>query len=76
MTIIISPTATNNCLTAYMNLHNSSKIWIKFYRSCLKQNEIAFSHRNVVNLYFVYEITLAVWSKHWIYSRKLFIWSF
>ena len=33
MTIIISPTATINCLTAYMNLHNSSKIWIKFYRS-------------------------------------------
>ena len=34
----------------------SARIRVKFKESCLKQDEITFTHRKIVNIYIVYEI--------------------
>ena len=56
---IIKPlTSADNSLAPFMNSFDNSNIELKFKRSCLKQDEITFTYRNVVNLYIGYEIKL------------------
>ena len=53
----IKPTSTSdNSLTSALSYYCPSKIRVKFNRSCLKQNEVIFNHRKVVNIYIVYEL--------------------
>ena len=48
------PAAYRNILESYV----STKIQIKLDGSCLKQDKITFTHKQVVNAYIVYEINL------------------
>ena len=41
---------------AEISYYYASKIRVKFSGSCLKQYEFIFNHRNVVNIYIVYEL--------------------
>ena len=49
------PTATNNILTPELNYYGT-KTKIKFTRSCLKQSSHMLTHKNIVNIYIVYEL--------------------
>ena len=55
------PTTTNNSLTPGLNYYGT-KTKIKFTRSCLKQSSQILTHKNIVNIYIVYE--LAASSSH------------
>ena len=55
------PTASDNSLTPDLNYYGT-KIRVKFTRSCLKQSDHIFTHKNIVNIYIVYE--LAASSSH------------
>ena len=46
--------ASRNILESYV----SNKIQIKLDRSCLKQDKITFTHKQVVNAYIIYEVNL------------------
>ena len=46
--------ASRNILESYV----STKIQIKLDRSCLKQDKITFTHKQVVNAYIIYEVNL------------------
>ena len=48
------PTASNNSLVAELNYINNA-IQVKFDGSCLKQDKIIFTHKQVVNIYLVYK---------------------
>ena len=50
------PTTINNSLTPELNYY-STKTKIKFTGSCLKQSSHIFTHKKVVNIYTVYELT-------------------
>ena len=50
------PAASNNALAA-LN-HISTKLRVKFDESCLKQEKVTFSHKQMVNIYNDYEIIL------------------
>ena len=49
------PTTTNNSLTLESNYYGT-KTKIKFTRSCLKQSSHILTHKNIVNIYIVYEL--------------------
>ena len=49
------PTTSDNSLTPELNNYGT-KIKIKFTGSCLKQSDHIFTHKNVVNIYIVYEL--------------------
>ena len=53
---INSITASNYSITPELS-YCGSKIKVKFNGSCLKQNNITYTHGKVVNIYFVYEIS-------------------
>ena len=55
------PTTTNNSLTPELNYYGT-KTKIKFTGSCLKQSSHILTHKNIVNIYIVYE--LATSSSH------------
>ena len=55
LTIVLLPCSIN-----YIN----TEIRVKFNESCLKQEEITFTHKKVVNIYIVYEINL------WSFTRE------
>ena len=55
------PTTSDNSLNPELNYYGT-KTKIKFTGSCLKQSSHIFTHKNVVNIYFVYE--LAASSSH------------
>ena len=55
------PTTTNDSLTPELNYYGT-KTKIKFTGSCLKQSSHIFTHKEVVNIYIVYE--LAASSSH------------
>ena len=55
------PTTNNNSLTPELNYYGT-KTKIKFTGSCLKQSDHIYTHKNVINLYIVYE--LAASSSH------------
>ena len=53
----IKPTATSdNCLTPILNYYNINKTKVKFTGSCLKQSKLKTTHKNVVNIYIVYQL--------------------
>ena len=55
------PITANNSLSPKLSWMNNSKVTVEFKRSCLKQDKVTFTPRNVVNLSTVYE--LDAWSK-------------
>ena len=55
---IIKPfPAFNNSLIPALN-HINTKLRVKFDGSCLKQEKVTFTHKEVDNIYIVYEINL------------------
>ena len=54
---INSPVAFDDSLATSLN-YFGAKIRVKFDGSSLKQDKITFNHRNIVNIYIAYEITL------------------
>ena len=51
-----SPIASGNSLAPKLTFIHDAKIEVKFEGSCSNQNITSFSHRNVVNLFIVYEL--------------------
>ena len=49
------PTTSNNSLNPGLS-YNDTKIKVKITGSCLKQQKFTFTHKNVVNIYIVYEL--------------------
>ena len=55
----IKPPSTNDSsLNPGVNYFVNTKMEIEFYGSCLKQDEITFTHEQVVNIYIFLEINL------------------
>ena len=50
------PSTSDNSLTPALSYYRASKIRVKFTGSCLKQDKVIFNHKNVVNIYIVYEL--------------------
>ena len=46
----------NNSHTPALDYYDTSKIRVKFSGSCLKQDKSTIIHKNVVNIYIVYEL--------------------
>ena len=55
---IIKPSSTFENSLASALCYTGKKTSIKFDGSCIKHNEITFTHRKTVNIYIVYEINL------------------
>ena len=55
--IIKPPNTSDNSLAPALR-YTGNKTRVKFDRSCLKQDKIAFAHGKTVNIYIVYEISL------------------
>ena len=51
----IKPPTTNNSLTPELNYYGT-KPRVKFTKSCLKQPSHILTHKNIVNIYIVYEL--------------------
>ena len=52
------PTASDNSLSPLIDcLGNKTRL--KFNGSCLKQNKLTYTHRIIVNIYIVYEISIS-----------------
>ena len=49
------PTTSDNSLTPELNYYGT-KTRVKFTRSCLKQSSHILTHKNIVNIYIVYEL--------------------
>ena len=49
------PTTSDNSLNPRLS-YNGTKIRVQFTGSCLKQPKFTFTHKNVVNIYIVYEL--------------------
>ena len=49
------PTTTNSSLTPELNYYGT-KTRVKFTRSCLKQSDLIYTHKEVVNIYIFYEL--------------------
>ena len=47
---------SNNSLTPALDYYDTSKIRAKSSGSCLKQDKSTITHKNVVNIYIVYEL--------------------
>ena len=52
----------NNSLSPKVRCINNSRISVEFKGTCLKQDKITFTTRNVVNLFIAYK--LDTWSKY------------
>ena len=53
----IKPSSTSdNSLSPLIN-YLDNKVRLKFNGSCLKQNKLTYTHKTIVNIYIVYEIT-------------------
>ena len=49
------PATSDNSLTPALSCYGT-KTKVKFYGSCLKQPQVSYTHRKVVNIYIVYEM--------------------
>ena len=58
--------ASNNSLDCALN-SIGTKSWVKFDGSCLKQDKVTFTHKQVVNICIIYEIICG----HWILEKIL-----
>ena len=56
--IVTPPTTSYNSLAPLLN-YIGNKIRVKFTGSCLKQDKITFTHKTIVNIYTVYEISVS-----------------
>ena len=56
--IIKSPSTSDNSLNPGINYFNSSRIWMNFDGNCLKYEKITFTHKQIGNIYIVYQINL------------------
>ena len=54
----IKPPSTSDNSLALLLSYIGTKTRLKFVRSCLKQDKITFTHKNIVNIYIAYEINL------------------
>ena len=54
---IDSITASAYIITPELTYYGSNKIRVQFNWSCLKQDEITYTHGKTVNIYIVYEIS-------------------
>ena len=68
-----SPVESTNSLAPSLNNINN-KIRVKFDRRCLKQDKSRFTHKQVVNIYTVYEIHLWPFNvgKDLVFKKSLF----
>ena len=48
------PSISNNSLNPWISYIVNAKMWVKFDGSCLKQEKVAFTHKQVVNIYIVF----------------------
>ena len=55
------PFRTNHSLSSKLVWLNNSIIRLRFKKSCLKQDKVTFTPKNIVNLFFLYE--LDIWSQ-------------
>ena len=53
---IIPPTTSDNSLAPVLIYYDFGKVKVKFTWSCLKQPKPSITHKNVVNIYIVYEL--------------------
>ena len=53
------PTTSDNSLTPESSYYDYN-IGVKFTGSCLKQPKITYTHKNVVNIYIVYELRASI----------------
>ena len=67
------PTSSDNSLTPELSYYDYN-IRIKFTESCLKQPKITYTHKNVVNIYIVYELGASTSNIDDPTLKKLFIW--
>ena len=51
----IKPPTSDNSLTPTLHYYGT-KTRVKFTGSCLKQHNVSYTHRKVVNIYIVYEL--------------------
>ena len=47
---------SNNSLPPALDYYDTSKIRVKFLGSCLKQDKSTITHKNIVNIYIVYQL--------------------
>ena len=52
------PLMCENSLNPGINYIDNAKIWVKFDRSCLKQEKVTLAHKQMVNIYIVFVINL------------------
>ena len=52
------PTASDHSLSSLID-YLGHKIRLEFNGSCLKQNKLTYTHRIIVNIYIVYEISIS-----------------
>ena len=68
------PAASNNSLDLSLN-HNNTKLQVQFDGHCLKQHKVTFTHKQVVNIYIVYNINLCSYKQSNDFTlEKSFIW--
>ena len=53
---IKTPVTSDNSLNPLINYCYNNKIRAKFNGSCLKQNNLHYKHKNVANIYIVYQM--------------------
>ena len=69
---------SNNSLTPALDYYDTSKIRVKFMGSCLKQDKSTITHKNIINIYIVYELGASTSNigdptiKNWFFWRSYF----
>ena len=56
------PSTSDNSLNSRINYTDNAKTWVTFVGGCLKQEKVAITQKQVVNIYTVYGINL------WLYT--------
>ena len=67
------PTTSDNSLTPASS-HYDYNIRVKFTGSCLKQSKITYTHKKVVNIYIVFELSASSSHSNDRTLKTLFIW--
>ena len=50
------PVTSDNSLNPFIDYYYNNKTRLKFKESCLKQHNLHYKHKNIVNIYIVYEL--------------------
>ena len=67
------PTTSNNSLNPKSSYYGT-KTRVQFTGSCLKQPNFTFTHKKVVNIYIIYELTASSSNFSYPAFKKLSIW--